>query len=98
MCRPGATLHTYSTATSFRAALLLAGFAVGAGGPTGLRAETTIAAADLADLGEPLGERWLARLARSTVGFPADIASDPASRAEALAQVRACAQFSGVAR
>jgi tRNA U34 5-methylaminomethyl-2-thiouridine-forming methyltransferase MnmC len=93
VCRPGATLHTYSTATSFRAALLLAGFAVGAGGRTGLRAETTIAAADVGDLTQPLGERWLQRLARSTLSFPADVASDPGARADAFARVRACPQF-----
>ena len=98
VCRSGATLHTYSTATSFRAALLLAGFMVGVGGRTGLRAETTIAAADLADLEQPLDARWLKRLERSTAAFPADVASDPAARAEAVALVRACAQFSGVAR
>jgi queuine tRNA-ribosyltransferase len=96
VCRSGATLHTYSTATSFRAALLLAGFAVGAGGRTGLRAETTIAAVDVADLEQPLGERWLQRLVRSTLAFPVDVASDPEARAHALAQVRACAQFASV--
>lgn len=98
VCRSGATLHTYSTATSFRAALLLAGFAVGVGGRTGLRAETTIAAVDVADLEQPLGERWLQRLARSTVSFPADVAPDPEARAVALARVRACAQFSSAPR
>ena len=93
VCRTGATLHTYSTATSFRSALLLAGFAVGTGGRTGLRAETTIAAVDVADLADPLGERWLQRLARSTVSFPAEVGPDPEARAEALARERACAQF-----
>ncbi len=95
VCRSGATLHTYSTATSFRAALLLAGFMVGVGGRTGLRAETTIAAVDLADLEQPLDARWLARLGRSTAAFPADVASEPEARAAAIAQVHACAQFSG---
>jgi queuine tRNA-ribosyltransferase len=95
VCRSGATLHTYSTATSFRAALLLAGFMVGAGGRSGLRVETTIAAVDLADLAKPLDARWLARLGRSTAAFPIDVAGDPAAQAEAIALVRACAQFSG---
>ena len=98
VCRSGATLHTYSTATSFRSALLLAGFAVGVGGRTGLRAETTIAAVDVADLAEPLAERWLQRLARSSVSFPAEVGLDAEARAEALARVRACAQFSGASR
>jgi queuine tRNA-ribosyltransferase len=95
VCRSGATLHTYSTATSFRAALLLAGFMVGVGGRTGLRAETTIAAVDLADLEQPLDTRWLARLGRSTAAFPIDVADDPAAQAEAIALVHACVQFSG---
>lgn len=98
VCRSGATLHTYSTATSFRAALLLAGFMVGAGGRTGLRAETTIASVDLADLEQPLDARWLARLERSTAAFPEGVADDPAARARAIAQVHACAQFSGAPR
>jgi queuine tRNA-ribosyltransferase len=96
VCRAGATLHTYSTATAFRSALLLAGFAVGLGGRTGLREHTTIAAADLADVAEPLDARWLARIARSTAAFPADVGDDDATRAEALARVRACPQFAGL--
>jgi tRNA U34 5-methylaminomethyl-2-thiouridine-forming methyltransferase MnmC len=94
VCRDGATLHTYSTATSFRAGLLLAGFAVGVGGRTGDRAETTIAASNVQDLEEPLDARWLTRLARSTAAFPADVPNDEDGRAEALARVRACPQFS----
>ncbi len=93
VCRSGATLHTYSTATSFRAGLLLAGFAVGIGSGTGDRQETTIAAVDVADLERPLDARWLARLERSTAAFPADVDDDPASRAKALALIRACPQF-----
>jgi queuine tRNA-ribosyltransferase len=93
VCRSGATLHTYSTATSFRAGLLLAGFAVGVGGGTGDRQETTIGAVDVADLERPLDARWLARLARSTAAFPSDIGGDPDARAEALERVRACPQF-----
>ncbi len=94
VCRSGATLHTYSTATSFRAGLLLAGFAVGAGTSSGERQETTIAAVDVADLEEPLDLRWLDRLARSSAAFPTDVGADPASRADALGRVRACPQFS----
>lgn len=98
VCRPGATLHTYSTATSFRAGLLLAGFAVGAGVCSGDRRETTIGAVDVEDLEEPLDARWLDRLSRSTAAFPPDVPGDPASRADALARVRACPQFSRGAR
>lgn len=94
VCRDGATLHTYSNATSMRAALLLAGFAAGVGGPTGLRTETTIAAVNVRDLERPLDGRWLARLARSTAAFPTDVRDDADARAEAFAAVRACTQFS----
>ncbi|GAC1538394.1 MAG: hypothetical protein NVS3B10_02860 [Polyangiales bacterium] len=94
VCRSGATVHTYSTATSFRAALLLAGFAVGAGVSSGERRETTIAAVDVADLEAPLDARWLDRLARSTAAFPSDVEGDAHARAESLARVRACPQFS----
>jgi queuine tRNA-ribosyltransferase len=93
VCRSGATLHTYSTATSFRAGLLLAGFAVGVGGGTGDRAETTLAAVDVADLDRPLDARWLARLERSTAALPADVGDDADARTAALAQIRACVQF-----
>ena len=74
---------------------MLAGFAVGVGGGTGLRSETTIAAVDVSDLEQPLDARWLVRLARSSAAFPADVGSDEAARAEALSRVRACAQFAG---
>jgi queuine tRNA-ribosyltransferase len=94
VCRDGATMHTYSTATSMRAGLLLAGFAVGVGGATGARTETTIAAANVEDLEQPLDARWLARLARSTAAFPSDVADDADARAAALERVRACPQFS----
>lgn len=97
VCRPGATLHTYSTATSFRAGLLLAGFAVGIGTSTGDRTETTLGAVDAADLAQPLDARWLERLARSSAAFPSDVAADPDARAEALAAVRACPQFASPA-
>jgi queuine tRNA-ribosyltransferase len=90
VCRDGATLHTYSTATSFRAGLLLAGFAVGVGGPTGLREHTTIAAVNVESLEHPLDARWLARLSRSTAAFPSDVDG----RDEALERVNACSQFS----
>ncbi len=92
-CREHATLHTYTTATAARSALLLAGFAVGFGGGTGDRAHTTIAASNVEDLVHPLGARWLTRLGRSTAAFPSDVAADAASRADAIAQIRALPQF-----
>jgi queuine tRNA-ribosyltransferase len=87
-CRTGATLHTYSAATSTRAALLLAGFAVGVGPATGAKQQTTAAAVDLADLAAPLDRRWLARLGRSSAPLPADAPADALERIAGLAQFR----------
>lgn len=92
-CRDGSTLHTYSSATSVRSALLLGGFMVGVGGRTGDRAETTIAAANLEDLESPLDARWLTRLDRSTAAFARGTIESDEAHAEALARVRACPQF-----
>lgn len=92
-CRSGATMHTYSSATSVRTALLLGGFAVGAGGRTGDRAETTIAAVDVKDLAAPLDARFLERLARSTAGFARGSIDSDEGYDEALARVRRCPQF-----
>jgi len=86
LCREGATVHTYSAATSTRSALLLAGFAVGRGGSTGEKKETTIAAVDPADLERPLDPRWLDRLARSSAPFPPDAPPDAWDRIRALPQ------------
>jgi queuine tRNA-ribosyltransferase len=83
-------LFTYSTATATRTALLLAGFAVGQGDPSGPKEETTAAATDAALLARPLDGRWLARVARSSAPFPFDAPPD------ALARVRAQPQFGGL--
>lgn len=92
-CRDGATLHTYTTATSARSGMLLGGFAVGVGGRIGDREQTTIAATNHTDLAQPLDARWLARLARSSVAFPSDVGDDAGSHAAALAHVSAQPQF-----
>ncbi len=92
-CRPRATLHTYSAATSTRSGLLLAGFAVGLGDATGDKEQTTIGATDHRDLARPLDARWLTRLERSSAAFPSDVGTDEASRAEAFARIRALPQF-----
>ncbi|MBI5548244.1 MAG: tRNA guanosine(34) transglycosylase Tgt [Deltaproteobacteria bacterium] len=86
-CAPDATVFTYSNATSTRGALLLAGFFVGHGLPSGAKEETTTAAVRLQDLARPLDRRWLGRLERSTVPFPADAPPD------ALQAVRGHPQF-----
>lgn len=85
-CGSRATVHTYSGATATRSALLLAGFAVGVGVESG-RGGTTEAAVEPCDLTDPLDERWLARLARSSAPFPEDAPED------ALAICRARPQF-----
>ena len=58
-------LSTYSRSTMTRAALLLAGFYVGAGRPSGAKEETTIAANSIELIREPLDRRWLERARRS---------------------------------
>ncbi len=87
-CAPRADLYTYSTATATRAALLLAGFFVGVGDPSGPKEQTTAAATDPALLARPLDSRWLSRLERSSAPFPADAPPD------ALDRIRAHPQFS----
>lgn len=58
-------LATYSRATMVRAALLLAGFFVGAGTASGAKEETTIAANTPELIEAPLNARWLERARRS---------------------------------
>jgi queuine tRNA-ribosyltransferase len=87
-CGEAATVFTYSTATATRAALLLAGFFVGAGDPSGPKEETTAAATDPALLARPLDGRWLARLERSSAPFPPDAPADAMDRVRAHPQFR----------
>jgi hypothetical protein len=63
-------LATYSRSTFVRATLLLAGFFVGVGHPTGEKEETTGAANSLDLLDEPLARTWLARTVRSGSAEP----------------------------
>jgi queuine tRNA-ribosyltransferase len=87
-CAPGASVFTYSTATATRSALLLAGFFVGAGDPSGPKEETTAAATDASLLARPLDGRWLARLARSSAPFPDDAPADALDRIRRHPQFR----------
>lgn len=87
LCREGATLHTYSGATSVRSALLLAGFAVGRGLALASGRESTIAATQARDLALPLDATFIDRLSRSTAPFPPDAPGD------ALAIVARAPQF-----
>jgi len=83
---PHGTLFTYSASTAIRIALLLAGWAVGAGDPIGEKAETTAAAVRAEDLARPLDRGWLTRLARPDVPLPADAPADAVRRAAASPQ------------
>jgi queuine tRNA-ribosyltransferase len=86
-CGPRAVAFTYSTATSVRSALLLAGFFVGVGDPSGPKEQTTAAACKLADLARPLDARWLTRLLRSSAPLP------PGAPGDALDRIRVHPQF-----
>jgi len=64
------SLATFTRSTMVRAALLLGGFFVGVGHPSGLKEETTVAANRSELLDEPLGRRWLERAQRSAAAEP----------------------------
>ena len=83
-----ARLFTYSSSTGVRAALLLAGFAVGVGAPIGRKRETTAAAVAAHDLAHPLDARWLERLGRTSVPLPEG----------AAATIARCPQFQSTNR
>lgn len=90
LCAPGAELFTYSRATAVRSALLLAGFHVGTGAVVGTK-ETTAAALAPVQPAQPLDRRWLARLQRSSAGWPSDV---PAAEVPAaLLRIAAHPQF-----
>jgi len=59
-------LTTYCAATHARVAMLGAGFFVGWGERTPAKNETTLASTRLESLPEPLNQRWLSKLERST--------------------------------
>ena len=69
-------LFTYSASTAVRSSLLAAGFHVARGAPSGPKSETTIALSQLVPAfarHSLLGRNWLARRARSTAPFAADV-------------------------
>jgi tRNA U34 5-methylaminomethyl-2-thiouridine-forming methyltransferase MnmC len=63
-------LPTYSRSTMLRVTLLLAVFYVGIGHATGEKEETTIAANQAGLIEEPLEQRWLQRVRRSSSAEP----------------------------
>jgi len=87
-CRDGATVHTYSGATSVRSAMLLGGFAVGTGDNVGELKQNTCAAVNVEDLESPLTRRFVERLTRSSAPFPPDAPEDALQRIGALPQFR----------
>lgn len=64
------SLATYSRSSMTRAAMLLAGFRVGTGRPTGFKEETTVAANTPELISAPLDRRWLERARRSDSAEP----------------------------
>ena len=68
----GTSFYTYSQATHIRVALMRAGFFVGYGSSTGLKAETTQAATQFQQLKSPLAKIWFDRWEKSTLRYPYD--------------------------
>jgi tRNA U34 5-methylaminomethyl-2-thiouridine-forming methyltransferase MnmC len=64
------SLSTYSRSTMLRVSLMLAGFYVGSGEPTGQKDETTIAANRPDLIARPLARKWLERVRISTGAEP----------------------------
>jgi tRNA U34 5-methylaminomethyl-2-thiouridine-forming methyltransferase MnmC len=88
-------LATYTRSTMARVALLLGGFFVGVGHPSGLKEETTVAANRIDLLDEPLDHRWLER---AKCSHSAEPLSGPAYRQapllpETLEKLRRHPQF-----
>ena len=67
---PPCTMTNYTRSTSVRVTMLLAGWFVGAGVPTGDKDVTTILSNRLHLLGKPLDEMWLSRVRSSTNAAP----------------------------
>ena len=87
-------LFTYSASTAVRSSLLAAGFHVARGAATGPKTETTIALSRLVPAFARhalLGHSWLARRARSSAPFAADV--PPERHRELDLAIRAHAQF-----
>ena len=67
---PACTMTNYTRSTSVRVTMLLAGWFVGTGVPTGEKEVTTMASNRLDLLKEPLDATWLARVRSSTNAEP----------------------------
>ncbi len=88
-------LTSYSRSTAVRVTLLLAGFHVGIGGATGEKDQTTVAATDPTLLENPLDEKWLDRVRKSTSARP--LGGDPKGPIsdDDLRRLEAHPQFTG---
>lgn len=85
-------LFTYSASTPTRLGLALAGFFVGYGRRTPVKAETTAAATRPELLERPLGPEWIAKLRRSAKASPY---GEMRALEEILAELRRHPQFAG---
>ncbi len=90
-------LATFSRSTMVRTALLLGGFFVGVGRPSGLKEETTMAANTLTLIDEPLDRCWLDRARRSDSAEPLHEGKYRQARLspETLERLRNHSQFTG---
>lgn len=88
-------LTNYTRSTSARVTMLMAGWFVGRGVPTGEKEETTVAANHMDLLKAPLDAAWLCRVRSSTNSSPLrgrDYGRDPISRKD-YAMLAAHPQF-----
>lgn len=67
---PPCTMTSYTRSTSARVTMMLAGWFVGSGVPTGEKEETTLAANNPGLLERPLGGAWIRRVKASTNSAP----------------------------
>ncbi len=83
---PASLLITYASNKAVRAAMLLAGFAVGVGVSTSMKAETTVASPVSEGVRRPLPGTWLEGFERSPKQLPIDWPEE--RRDEALLRIR----------
>ena len=83
---PRCALYTYSGSTRVRLALLLAGWAVGAGVAIGDKAQTTVAAIEVDDLERPLDRAWLGKRGDPSTPWPGDAPAGALGLIEKLRQ------------
>ncbi len=90
-CTKPARVFTYSASTPTRLAMVLSGFYAGYGRQTPVKADTSIAATEPGMLERPLGEKWIAKLRRSTKPWP--YGEEPSPLEAVIARVMQSPQF-----